>query len=38
MGSTTTGDPDATPLASASPHDVTIVRGIPGCAVASDRL
>jgi hypothetical protein len=38
MGSTPTGDPGAAPLASASPHDMTIVRGIPGCAVASDRL
>jgi hypothetical protein len=38
MGSTPFGDSDPTALASVSPRNVKIVRGIPGCAMASDRI
>jgi hypothetical protein len=37
MGSTPTGDSDPTPRVSVSPHDMKIVRGTHGCAMASDH-
>jgi hypothetical protein len=38
MGSTPFGDFDPTAFGSASPQYMKIVRGIDGCAVASDRI
>ena len=38
MGSTPSGDFDPTPIASASPQHMTILRDIRGCALARDRI
>jgi hypothetical protein len=38
MGSTPFGDVDRAIVASVPPHDMTILRGKNGCAMASDRM
>jgi hypothetical protein len=38
MGTTLFGNADAAVVASVEPQDMTIVRGVNGCAMASDRV